>query len=794
MEPATAAREPGVAGLGEREAARRLAARGPLPRTRSSRSYLSIVRANTLTVFNAILAVFGALTLTFGEWRDALFLGILVANTAIGIAQEVRAKLALDRLAALVAPAATVVRDGSARSVPVDEVVVGDLVRAGAGDQVVADGELVAAEGLAVDESILTGESEAAVRAAGDPVWSGTFAVEGNGAYVVTAVGPDSRAAQLTETARAFRHPRSPLERAMDRLLLILAGVGAPLAVLLVGSLVLRHRDAADSVQVATAAIVNMVPEGLILLVSLTAAVSAVKMARRGVLAQQLNAIESLASVDVFCSDKTGTLTEPKLRVVAVRPADGVPEAEPRRALARLAAAAPSPNATLVAIGEAGLGPDGETAAAVTAEVPFSSARRWSALELDGERLVLGAPERFAGADPALAAAAAREARAGRRVLTVGTAGAPLPAAAPDAPFPEDVHALGIVVLAERLRSDADRTVAFLAGEGVELRVLSGDAPVTVGAIARDAGIPGERPALDGEALPEDPGELRDAVLAAPAVGRISPEGKRRVVAALSDSGSYVGMVGDGVNDVPALKAARLAIAQGTGTQMARSVSDLVLVDGDFAAVPPMVGEGRQILRNIQRVARLFVTKSVYAAFLLLAIGVTTATYPLLPRHFTIASTLTIGIPSFVLALAPSSGPWRPDRFLERVARFAIPAGLGIGAGIAAGYALARGTFGMPRLDARTAALGITVLCGLAVVMALEAEPGRRRALVAGLCALMLLCFAALLALPAARSFFALAVPNLEIAAACAAGTAIGLVLMAIGMRLGARVRRPSGG
>lgn len=793
MERSTAAPATAQAGLAEEEAARRLRARGPLPEQATSRSYLSIVRANTLTVFNAILAVFGALTLVFGEWRDALFLGILVANTAIGIAQEVRAKLALDRLAALVAPSATVVRDGAARSVPVGEVVAGDLVRLAPGDQVVADGELAAAEGLAVDESILTGESEAVVRAPGEPVWSGTFAVEGNGAYVVTAVGPDSRAAQLTATARAFRHPRSPLERAMDRLLLTLAAIGAPLAILLTASLVLRDRDAAESVQVATAAIVNMVPEGLILLVSLTAAVSAVKMARRGVLAQQLNAIESLASVDVFCSDKTGTLTEPSLRVVGVRPADGVAEDVPRRALARFAAAAPSPNATLAAVGDAGLDPGDGGGSRITAEVPFSSARRWSALEVGGERIVLGAPERFAGADPGLAARAASEAAAGRRVLAVGTTPAPLPAAAPDAPFPEDVLALGIVVLAERLRPDADRTVAFLTDEDVLLRVLSGDAPATVGAIARDAGVPGEREALDGESLPEDPGELRDAVLAAPAVGRISPDGKRRVVESLRESGRYVGMVGDGVNDVPALKAARLAIAQGTGTQMARSVSDLVLVNGDFAAVPPMVAEGRQILRNIQRVARLFVTKSVYAAFLLVAVGITTATYPLLPRHFTIASTLTIGIPSFVLALAPSSGPWRPDRFLAQVARFAIPAGLAIGAGIALGYALARGALDLPRLEARTAALGIVVVCGLAVVMALEAEPGRRRVLVGALCALMLLCFAALLALPGARSFFELAVPTGEMAAAWAAGTALGLALMALGLRLARRFAPPPG-
>jgi magnesium-transporting ATPase (P-type) len=289
--------------------------------------------------------------------------------------------------------------------------------------------------------------------------------------------------------------------------------------------------------------------------------------------------------------------------------------------------------------------------------VPFSSRRRWSALDLGDERLVLGAPERFADADRALAERAYKEASDGRRVLTLATTDTPLSDMGSEPRFPDDVRPLGLAVLAERLRPSAADTVAFLNDEGVGLRVLSGDAPATVGAIARDAGVPGSAPALDGEALPSEPCSLRDAVLSAPAVGRISPEGKREVVDALSSAGRYVAMVGDGVNDVPALKEARLAIAQGSGTQMARSVADLVLVRDDFAVVPGMVAEGRQILRNIQRVARLFVTKAVFTAVVGMAIAIPTATFPLLPRQFTIASTVTIGIPAFLLALAPSSGP-----------------------------------------------------------------------------------------------------------------------------------------
>jgi cation-transporting P-type ATPase E len=720
------------------------------------------------------------LTLVFGSWRDALFLGILVSNIVIGSFQEIRSKRALDRLAALVAPDASVVRDGSERRVPLEGVVVGDLVRLSAGDQVVADGQVVTAAGLALDEANLTGESELVVRGPGEPIWSGSFAVEGTALYEATAVGPDSRAARLTATARAFRHPRSPLERANDRLLLWLTALAIPLAIGIAVSVLARGGTSETRIQNLTAGIVNLVPEGLILLISLTAAVSAFKMAQRGVLAQQLNAIESLASVDVVCTDKTGTLTEATLRVVELVPAVGEDKAALAGALALYAASAPARNATLDAVAEAGL--DSVDPRPVAAQVPFSSRRRWSALDLGEDRLVLGAPERFD--DPRLGDRAREEAQAGRRVLALGHTEAELPTAGDEPPFPSDVRALGLVVLAERLRPNAPATVAFLAAQEVELEVLSGDAPATVGAIARDAGVPGRTPALDGEALPSDAEALRDAVLAAPAVGRISPEGKRAVVNSLTDAGRYVAMVGDGVNDVPALKEARLAIAQGSGAQMARSVADLVLVEGDFAVVPRMVAEGRQILRNIQRVARLFVTKTVFAAVLGLAVAIPTATYPLLPRQFTIASTVTIGIPAFVLALAPSSGPWRPEGFLRSVARFAIPAGLAIGVGIVAGYLLARYGFDVGLREARTVATGTVVVCGLAIVMRLEGERGRRRLAVGGLCAAMALLFCLALFIPFLRDFYELSAPMGEGVAAWAIGSALGIGGMLGALRL----------
>jgi magnesium-transporting ATPase (P-type) len=769
-------------GLSEAEAARRLKARGVVARDSSSRSYASIIRGNTLNVPNGILFVFGVLTLTFGSWKDALFVGILVLNIAIGSFQEIRSKRALDRLAALVAPEAMVVRDGRDRRVPVEQVVVGDLVRLAAGDQVIADGDVLSADGLALDESNLTGESEAVVRGKGDQVWSGSFVVEGAALYEATAVGGDSRAGKLTATARAFRHPRSPLERANDRLLLWLVGLAVPIAIGLTISVLIRTDTAEERVQTLTAGIVNLVPEGLILLVSLTAAVSAFKIAQRGVLAQQLNAVESLASVDVVCSDKTGTLTEPTLRVVGLMPGGGVEESSLARELAVYAAASPTRNSTLQAIEDAGLA-DVEKQP-VIGQVPFSSRRRWSALDLGGERLVLGAPERFAAADRTIVEQARTEAASGRRVLALGRTSAALPAAGPDPPFPDEVHVLGLVVLAERLRPNAAETVAFFTEQEVQLKVLSGDSPATVGAIARDAGVPGTSPALNGEALPSESAALREAVLAAPAVGRISPDGKRKVVHALTDAGRYVAMVGDGVNDVPALKEARLAIAQGSGTQMARSVADLVLVKDDFGAVPGMVAEGRQILRNIERVARLFVTKSVFAAVAALAVGIPTATYPLLPRQFTIASTVTIGIPAFVLALAPSTGPWRPERFLQSVARFAIPAGVSVGIGIVAGYYIARYAFDLSLGSSRTVATGIVVACGLAVVMRLEGEGGRRRLAVGALCAAMALLFILALVIPFLRDFYELTKPTGDELAAWAIGVAIGIGGMLVSLRL----------
>ncbi len=760
-------------GLTAAEAARLLEERGPIEPPASSRSYGSIVRANTLTVFNAILLGLGVITLAFGNWRDALFLSILVANTGIGIIQETRAKRALDRLAALVSPNATVIRDGQPLQAHAYELVPGDLVSAQAGDQIVADGTLVESRGLRLDESILTGESRSTARAPGQELRWGSCVVEGSCLYVVTAVGPDSYAERLAGLAREFRHPRSPLERAMNRLLLVLVGVMVPLGTILGYALYERETPRREAVETSVAAVSALVPEGLILLMSLTYAVAALRMARRGALAQQLNAIESLASVQVICLDKTGTLTEGTLRVVEAVATPDASQASLESALGRYAASSPGRNATLEAIAEAFPAP----AAVAVAGVPFSSARRWSALRLGGEAHVLGAPELFELGE--LEERVRREQAAGRRVLALGRTDAALDGVADSdataTSLPGSVTPLGIAILAERLRPQARETVAFLCAEGVELKVISGDAPETVAAIAADAGIPMNGPPLDGDALPADPAELRRVALEATVIGRISPENKRRFVEALRDAGRYVAMVGDGVNDVPALKAARLAIAQGGGTQMAKSVADVVLVNGEFGAVPPMVAEGRKLLRNLQRVTKLFVTKSSFAAVLVLTIGIAPTTYPLLPRHLTLAASLTVGIPAFFLALAPSDGTWRSAGFLRDVTRFALPAGTAAALGLVSSYLFAYEVLNLPRIEARTVAVTVMVIVGLYFILVLEASGRARAAAVGGLCALLFALYWLVLAFAGSRDFFELASPNAAIVLCSLGGAALAI-------------------
>ena len=749
-----------MGGLTSAEASARLRKLGPPPET-SSRSVSSIVAGNVFTLFNAIIGVFFVLILSLGLFADAVFGLIAIVNSYIGIRQELKAKRTLDELAVLVAPHAKVMRDGAETSLLAEEIVPGDLVRVVPGDQLVADGEATSSRGMMLDESLLTGEAEGVRKGAGERVLSGSFCVSGSGQYEVGAVREDSYAGRLAGEAKAFRHPPSPLQGEVNRVIVACTWVMAPLAAVLLLTFQLRSVDLVEAAQTATAGLVTLIPEGLVLLMSVTFAVAAVRLARRDTLVQQMSATESLAAVDTICVDKTGTLTDGELRLLSVEVADGVDPEAATAALARFAASAGERNRTLETIAERFPG----RAARVSAEVPFSSEWKWSGLTMGRASYVLGAPDMLttAGAlalPPGLARKLEEETAAGRRVVAFGESNEALPAN-PSGETAPRLTPIALVVLEETLRPDAAATVATMREEDVDLKLISGDARATVTAVANAVGVPRDAGVIDGSELPEDPEGLAEAALRNTVFCRIKPEQKRELLGALAAAGRYAAMIGDGVNDVPALKRARMAVAMGSGAQVTKGVADVVLLKDEFARLPQAIAEGRRIARNIHRLGRLYLTKTVYAATLILLVAVPGFAFPFLPRHLTLAAFLTIGIPSFVLALAPSDGPLYRGRLLRALAAFAVPAGLATALGSILSFFLVDTVFGGSLEAGRTAATTTLIVLGLSFVLLLERGPGREHiaiqsymlALVAGLGAL----FALILAAAPVRDFFEMA-------------------------------------
>ncbi|MGY1605037.1 HAD-IC family P-type ATPase [Geodermatophilus sp. SYSU D00815] len=703
--PAAAAAHPGgipdrpptpPAGLSGAEVAERVAAGLTNAATvRTSRTVLEIVRANVLTFFNGLLAALWVVAALTGRWQNALFGGVVVANAAIGVVQEVRAKRTLDRLAVLNAPRAGVVRDGAERELAVGEVVLDDLLVLAAGDQVPADGVVRSSRGLTVDESLLTGEADPVAKTGGDPVWSGSIVVAGHGVVQATAVGDEAYAVRLAAEARRFTRTFSELQAGTTRLLRWIA-----IGLVVVGPLVLWSQfrstdnvDWRDAVTGTVAALVGMIPEGLVLLTTLAFMVATLTLARRQTLVQELPAVEGLARVDVVCLDKTGTLTHGDVRFDRLELLDGGDGAAARTGVGALVAADPA-NATAAALAAAFPPPPGAPAQVV----PFSSARKWSAVHLaGGDTWVLGAPEMVLPEPAPGGPAAARDradvlAAEGRRVLLLACSPGPPVVAGDDAALPEGLVPVALVLLAERIRDDAADVLGYFTEQGVALKVISGDNPRTVGAVAAAVGVPGVRgaaDAVDARTLPEDDDGLAAAVEGASVFGRVTPYQKRAMVQALRRSGHVVAMTGDGVNDALALKDADIGVAMGNGSPATRAVAQLVLLDGRFAHLPAAVAEGRRVIANIERAANLFLTKNVYSLVLALIVVVTAAAYPLEPVQLTLISAVTIGVPGFFLALGPNRRRYVPG-FLTRVLRFSVPTGLITGTAAYAGYAATR--------------------------------------------------------------------------------------------------------
>jgi cation-transporting ATPase E len=753
-------------GLSSKEVAERVAqGRTNASGQHTSRSFGEILRANLLTPFNFLLGALLVVILAVGHPQDALFGIVLVTNALIGIVQEVRAKRTLDRLAVLNAPRASVVRDGTTQEVPLEAVVLDDLVILRTGDQVVADGTVVEANGLQLDESLLTGESAPVDKEPGARALSGSFVVAGSGSDRATAVGKDSYAHQLTAEARQFTRVRSELIEGINRLLRYVTWAIPPTAALLLFSQFHARVDWREALTGTVAGLVGMVPQGLVLLTSIAFAVAAVTLARRQVLVQELPAVEGLARVDVVCCDKTGTLTDGTIAFDHVVRLDKAAPVE--QALTALAADE-NRNATLTALAAAFSGrSDWEW----TGSVPFSSARKWSAASFAGHgSWILGAPEVVLELrEPDVLAQATALADTGLRVLVLARSDTALEGEH----LPTNLKAVALVVFAERVREDAPAALAYFAQQGVAVKVLSGDNPHTVGAVAARVALAGADMPYDARELPEDLDAVGRLLEERSVFGRVTPGQKQLMVKALQARGHTVAMVGDGVNDALAIKLADTGVAMGSGAPATRAVAQLVLLDGRFSSLPGVVAEGRRVTANIERVANLFITKTVWATLLAVATGITLVPYLFLPRHLTIIDTFSIGVPAFFLALAPNLRRYVPG-FVGRVLRFTIPAGIAVAIPAFAAFWLAR-AHDLPLTQQRTAATIVTMMVGLGVLVILALPLTWRRGL---LVALMIAGFVLLFPFEAVRRFAALDVPTATLLPTLLIGVG-GLVLLA---------------
>lgn len=747
-------------GLSDADVAARVAAgqTNDVP-TRASRSVADIVRANVFTRINAILGVLFAIVLATGSLINGLFGLLIIANSGIGIIQELRAKKTLDNLAIIGQARPTVRRQSGAVDLAPNEVVLDDVIEIGPGDQIVVDGEVLEASALEVDESLLTGEADPIAKSVADAVMSGSFVVAGTGAYRATKVGREAYAARLAEEASKFTLVKSELRNGINKILQFITYLLLPTGLLIIYTqLFLTNVGWRESVLRMVGALVPMVPEGLVLMTSIAFAVGVIRLGRRKCLVQELPAIEGLARVDVVCADKTGTLTENGMRLAQVTELEPAGAGErPAAVLAALAADDARPNASMQAIAEAyPVGPGWSA----TAVAPFKSATKWSGASFGGHgNWVIGAPDVLLDPESPAAEEAERIGARGLRVLLLGSCERPVDS--PEAPG--RVTPAALVVLEQRVRPDARDTLDYFASQNVSIKVISGDNAVSVGAVAESLGLHGDT--LDARRLPEDPGALADTMESCTTFGRVRPDQKRAMVHALQAREHTVAMTGDGVNDVLALKDADIGVAMGSGSPASRAVAQIVLLDNKFATLPYVVGEGRRVIGNIERVSNLFLTKTVYSVLLALVVGVAGVgakllgadplLYPFQPIHVTIAAWFTIGIPAFVLSLAPNNERARPG-FVRRVMTSALPSGVVIGAATFASYLIAyRGSDAdtAEQNQASTAAL-ITLLIGAVWVLAVVARPYQWWRI--GLVAVSAVAYAVIFSLPLARRTFLL--------------------------------------
>uniref|UniRef100_UPI00261AE77D HAD-IC family P-type ATPase n=1 Tax=Microbacterium sp. TaxID=51671 RepID=UPI00261AE77D len=757
-----------ITGLAAAEVAERVAyGRTNAYQADSSRSIGSIIRANVFTIFNAIVGSCFAVLLLLGRWQDAIFGLSALANTIIGVWQEFRAKAALDRLALLNAPTARVLRDGVEAEIHPTAVVIDDILVLRAGDQIAADAEVIHARGLQVDESMLTGESDAVDKRPDDEALSGSIVVAGEGMARVIRVGADSYANRFAAEAKRFSLVSSELRSSINLVLRVVGWAIGPMALLVLNAQMMVFGgwvaawESGDWVQAAVntiAAVTAMIPLGLVLMTSIAFAVGAAKLAGRQVLVNELPAVEGLARVDVVCLDKTGTLTAGEIEFDAVHPVGDAAAPGWDEALAWYGAD-PAANATARCLRDPY--PLDAPVAAGSA-IPFSSARKWSAVSFtDGPSgaWVLGAPEMVfpeeTGVGTDLGSLVADLAATGRRTLVLGHSPHPISDEQAEAErIPDDLVPIVVLTFREQVRPDAAQTLSYFREQGVGIRVISGDNPRTVAAIAREVGVDAPE-GFDARQLPEDDEALADVLETYHVFGRVTPEQKKRMVTALQSRGHTVAMTGDGVNDALAIKTADIGIAMNSGAAATKAVARLVLLDGQFSHLPDVVAEGRQVIANIERVSMLFLTKTAYIFVLSIVFGILVLQFPFLPRQLSITDGLTIGIPAFFLALMPNRQRYIPG-FLRRSLSFAIPAGVVVGAGLTL-YTLGAQSLGVDEQQMRTGATILLAIVGIWILTVLSRPINRYKGLVIGA---MFIGLVLIFSVPLATEFFQLTDPG----------------------------------
>ncbi|MDA3147488.1 HAD-IC family P-type ATPase [Leucobacter sp. UCMA 4100] len=707
--------------------------------SKTSRSFGDIFRANVFTRVNIIYAVLFALVMGTGHFIDGLFGFIIIVNSTVGMVQEIRAKRTLDRLALLGKSPARVERADGVQEIAPEEIVLGDIVLLAAGDQIPVDGTVIDEVGLELDESLLTGESDAVQGHPGFAVLSGSFVAAGSGRFVTTAVGANAYATKLTNEASVFKKPASQLREGIDQILKYITWILVPVGALSIWNQLAGGQEWRDAIRGLVAALVPMIPEGLVLMTSVAMAVGVIRLGKHQCLVQDLPAIEQLARVDIVCTDKTGTLTEDGMRVSRIETAADAPGTHSANdtvetVLSTIGAIEEKPNSSMAAILEH-LGHIAPLEAAQ--QIAFSSARKWAGVELaapvplpaegknperEGLSWFLGAPDILLPEGDAAHAHAAVLAEEGLRVLALVSA----PASIEHEQLPQNITAEALVVLDQRLRAEAPGTIDFFTKQRVSLKVISGDNAAAVGAIAEQVGVPHGRDAVDARTLDPESESFGSEVAHHTTFGRVTPDQKRSIVHALQEEGHVVAMTGDGVNDVLALKDADVGVAMGSGSPAARAVSRIVLLDNSFATLPHVVAEGRRVIGNIERVATLFLTKTLYSALLALLVALIAVPYPFLPRHITLIAWFTIGIPSFFLALAPNAARAQ-DGFVRRVLSEAVPGGIGASLAAFGAYVTARQVFGVSDatrvMNSSTSFLALIIVAFF--VLAMVARPFR---------------------------------------------------------------------